>query len=97
MKRVEWAQAATDDLQEIRDYLGEHYGEKFAQWNIDTLVLAAEWLLDWPHAGPAIGYGTWRKWKPRKQRHILVYEPDKDGIIVVRVRHESSDWKPVPD
>jgi len=95
MRRVEWSESALADLHHVRDYLTEHYGPGFAQWNIDILVLAAEWLLDFPRAGPPLAYRAWRKWKPRKQRHILVYQPDREGILVVRVLHDRNDWRPV--
>lgn len=96
MKRVIWAEAATTDLADIKTYLTENYGAAFAEAHISALILSARWLLDYPGAGTLLGVGNHRKWRPRKRWHILVYPPVADGIQVVRVRHENSNWYPVP-
>lgn len=97
MRRAEWTAASIADLREIREYLVETYSTTFAQKVIDDLVLATYFLLDHPRAGPELEHGEWRKWKPRKSRHILIYEPVPDGIAIIRVRHERNDWRPVPE
>jgi plasmid stabilization system protein ParE len=96
MKRVTWAAAATKDLADINAYLTETYGERLAESHLAALILSARWLLDYPGAGPLIGVGQRRKWRPRKLWHILIYKPVADGIHIVRVRHERSNWFPVP-
>lgn len=96
MKRVTWAAAAVADLESIKVYLIEQYGGAVADRAIADLVLGAHWLLDFPRAGAPLGIGKWRKWRPRKGRHILVYEPSRSGIHVLRVRHERNDWRSVP-
>ena len=96
MKRVIWAEAAIEDLNQIKAYLTENYGVPLAEQHIAALILAARWLLEYPGAGTLIGIGKHRKWRPRKLRHILIYEPVPGGIHVTRVRHERSNWYPVP-
>jgi toxin ParE1/3/4 len=96
MKQLIWAAAAIADLNDIKAFLVEGYGEAFAEHAIGDLVRAAGWLIDYPQAGPLVGVSKWRKWRPRRSRYILVYEPTRTGIHVLRVRHERNDWRPVP-
>lgn len=97
MNAVIWSEAATTDLSEIRDYLIEAYSPIFAQHIIDSLVLATDWLMQYPRAGSLVDDGPWRKWKPRHTRYLLIYQPVVEGIAVYRVRHDRNDWKPVPE
>lgn len=96
MKRVIWAEAAISDLHEIEEYLVRTYGVAFARHTIKSLIDAANWLLRQPHGGERLAFDGWRKWRPRKIRHVRVYRIVDDGIEVLRVRHERNDWRPVP-
>ena len=91
MKRVRWAEVAIADLERFREY-DQELGVGAPQVVIHRIVLATDWLLDWPYAGPAVGASGWRKWKPRRTAHILIYRPVHDGIEVGRVRHERENW-----
>lgn len=95
MKHVVWAQRAVDDLDLIKARLRE-IDPDLAKEQLATLVRAARWLLQYPHAGPSIGYRDWRKWRPRSQRYVLLYRPASLGIEVVRIRHEREDWLVAP-
>lgn len=92
MKRVEWTDAAIDDLNGIKAYLSE-LNPQSAKDVLRQLIVSARWLCDYPFAAPLVGYARWRKWKPRGQRYILIYQPNATGISVVRVRHERNDWR----
>ncbi|WP_257544516.1 type II toxin-antitoxin system RelE/ParE family toxin [Sphingopyxis sp. DBS4] len=96
MKRVIWTEAAINDLHAIERYLVETYSPVFARQIIASLIEAAHWLLDHPHGGSPLQIEGWRKWRPRKSRHILIYRTANDGIEVLRVRQERNDWRPVP-
>ena len=96
MRRVRWAQAAVSDLDDIQAYLSEAYTSDYAQFVIERLVLATDWLLEHPNAGAPLEHPPWRKWKPRRTRYILIYEPIPDGIDVARIRHDQNDWRLVP-
>lgn len=96
MKRVIWAAAAIGDLHAIEQYLADSYSPALARHVIANLIDATYWLLKYPHAGARLPVEGWRKWRPRKSRHILVYRVVGEGIEVLRVRHERNDWRPVP-
>jgi len=96
MKRVIWTRSATNDLKGIRDYLSE-FGPDIAQDTLDRIILAAHWLLRFPSAGLPLGYKRWRKWRPRKTRYVLIYEPTEDGISIARVFHAQQDWRVLPE
>ena len=96
MKRIEWTDSAIADLEDIRVYL-HSFGPELVDRSMSALVLATRWLLEHPGAGPLIGYRSWRKWKPRGERHLPIYEKTSFGISVVRVRHERNDWRPLPE
>lgn len=96
MKRVIWAEGAIGDLHAIEEYLTETYSSALARHVITSLIAAANWLLLHPHGGERLAFDGWRKWRPRKSRHVLIYRIGEDGIEVLRVRHERNDWRPVP-
>ena len=60
MRRVRWSAAADRDLEALRAYY-DKADRDTAQRIIDRLVLATDWLLDWPYAGPEIAASGWRK------------------------------------
>jgi plasmid stabilization system protein ParE len=90
MKSARWSPAAVEDLNGLRDYFAEDVTT--AQLIIDRLVLATDWLLDWPYAGQEIAQSGWRKWPPRQTGYVLIYRPTADGIEVGYVRHERENW-----
>ena len=93
MTRANWSHAALDDLTSIRAYLVQ-FDADLAERELAELILAARWLADCPHAGPALGVQSVRKWRPRGSRYVILYTPSTDGIDVARVRHVRDDWRP---
>lgn len=93
MSQVSWARKAADDLWSIRDYLAR-IDEAVARDQIERIITAVDWLLDFPAAGAPVGYRRWRSWRPRRTSYVLIYEPVRDGLRIVRVRHSREDWQP---
>ena len=96
MSRVVWAQGAIDDLEGIRGYYSD-ITPVAGQAIIDRIVLSTDWLREFPSAGSPMGYRKWRKWRPRKTPYVIVYQPTREGISVVRVWHAQQDWRVVPE
>ena len=93
MRRVDWATAALNDLRDIRTYLDAE-APSLTQVIIDRVVTGTDWLLEHPQAGPAVGYRRWRKWRPRKTPYLILYQPTRVGIVIVRVVHARRDYRP---
>jgi plasmid stabilization system protein ParE len=93
MRRVEWATAALNDLQNIRSFFDAEE-PTMTQTIIDRIIVSTDWLLDHPQAGPVIGYRRWRKWRPRKTSYLLLYRPTKLGVSVVRIVHARRNYRP---
>ena len=91
MRRVHWSEAAKKDVAGLRVYYME-VSDQTAQTIIDRIILATDWLCDWPFAGREIGASGWRKWVPRRTGHVLIYRPMEDGIEISRVRGERENW-----
>lgn len=96
MSRIIWTAASTRDLAAMQAYL-EQLDRQIAQDAVERVISATKFSLDHPFASPAIDYLDWRKWKPKRLRYVLIYRPVRNGVEVVRVRHERNDWKSVPD
>lgn len=96
MKRVVWTRTAINDLKQIRAYFDE-VAPELAQEQMDRIILSARWLLDYPQAGSVIGTGRWRRWRARRTRYLVIYQPDERGIVVGHVRDDRSAWRLLPE
>jgi plasmid stabilization system protein ParE len=96
MSRVVWAQRAIDDVHNIRSYYSD-ISPDIGQKMIERIVLSTDLLLEFPSAGPSMGYGKWRKWRPRKTPCVIIYRPTRQGNAVARVWHAQQDWLGVPE
>ena len=91
MNRVRWAARAIDQSEAIRDEVTED-DEDAAQRIVDRIVLATDWLLDWPYVGREIAGSGSRKWTPRRTGRVLMYRPRENGIEINSIRHERENW-----
>jgi len=96
MKRVIWTRTASEDLIGIRVYFDE-VAPELKDDQISRIILSARWLLDYPQAGSVVGVGRWRRWRARRTRYLLIYQPDALGIMVGHVRHDRSAWQLLPE
>ena len=84
MRRVIWAPRAANDLQSIRDYIGQFNPAAAARFAAQ-LVATAESLTDFSQRGrPASG----------KRRELVViwpyvirYRIEADRVVILRIRH----------
>lgn len=92
MRRVRWATRAVQDLKAACRFLDVEQPDAAAKV-LKDIVTSAVRLLETPGLGSPVGYRRWRKWRVRGTPHLLFYEPDPIGIIIVHVLHERSDWR----
>jgi plasmid stabilization system protein ParE len=96
MARLRWAGPARSDLARIEDFYAT-LDPEFAIRAIDSALEAAEFLLDRPRAGPTFTDGALRKWRvPATPLLLIIYQIEPDGILIVRVQHNRSDWQSLP-
>lgn len=92
MRAVEWSDLAIIDLEEIDDYWID-YSEEAAEEVSIKIESAAAFLATMPGAGPAIGERDARKWSVATTRYVIVYRVLENSIEVLRVHHESQNWR----
>jgi len=95
MIRIKWSGPARMDLARIEDFFAATDPE-FAVRASNAAFAAADFLLEQPRAGPALGHGLLRKWRVRGTSLLLIYQIGTDGIAIVRVQHDRSDWQSLP-
>lgn len=90
MRRIRWAPAAADDLEEIRNYLREHH-PSLAQPTIRKLYDVARSLKRFPNRG-RIGHkeGT-RELIVAPTPYIIVYGVEPGMVHIFRVLHASRE------
>ena len=96
MKRHRTSREADEDLIAIYEQGFDRFGPRQADQYLDELELAFERLAEFPGLGrlrtehqPAVrtlSFGA----------HVIVYEEDDVGVLIIRVRHGREDWRTDP-
>ena len=94
MSRIEWTEAASQDLENVADEL-DSYQSGLADVAIARIYHAALPLIDHPRLGPEVGTRGYRKWNARKTPFLLLYRVEGDRILIGRVVHGLSDWQSI--
>ncbi len=87
-----WSQPARTEF----DAIDAHHGRiDTAQADRigDAIIAAANFLTDWPLAGPGILKTTQRKWRVKATPYILLYRPDHHVLRILHVVHDAQDWQ----
>ena len=92
MRQVIWTPAARSDLLEI-DIYWTSIAEELADRTLDWLSAAGDYLTGMPHAGASLDETDVRKWTVRGTRYLLIYRIVDDAIEVLRVYHQSENWR----
>ena len=87
----ELSTAADQDLEDIFDYLNEHYGVDRAEEYLITLEILFNQLVDYPAMGVSrneirVGLRSFPK-----EQHIIFYRALPDRVRIVRVLHQKRD------
>lgn len=90
MRRIRWAPAAADDLEEIRNYLREHH-PSLAQPTIRKLYDVARSLKRFPNRG-RIGHKEGiRELIVAPTPYIIVYGVEPEMVHIFRIFHASME------
>lgn len=92
MIKVQWSQAANDDLLHNADSLF------LVDFDLaDQLLTAADRASDFlaltPHAGSLVDVTGLRKWRLGQLPFALLYSLNAERLVVLRVIHLRSDWQ----
>lgn len=85
--------AAERDLEDIWTYTVQHWGLEQANHYIDHLIAAIDSLSQSPKAAPTCDHIRIGYRRRSVERHMVYFRITTDGIVVVRVLHESMDAK----
>ena len=94
MKAVRWTANARRDLDRIDDWYAD-IDPDFADRVGDNAIAAANFLLEYPLAGPCVK-GKVRKWPVPSTDFRLFYRLHADAIEILRVRHAREDVGKLP-
>ncbi len=90
MRRIRWSHGAAEDLQEIRDYLYEHY-PSFVQPTVRRIYKAARSLKQFPNRGRNGQKENTRELVMAPLPYIIVYGVESEIVHILRVIHSAED------
>jgi addiction module RelE/StbE family toxin len=93
LRRIRWAPAAADDLEQIRNYQQEHYPSRVLS-TVSTLYKAAPSLKQFPYRGRNGDLEGTRELVMASLPYIIVYGIEPQMIHIFRVIHTAQDWPP---
>ncbi|MGE0705737.1 MAG: type II toxin-antitoxin system RelE/ParE family toxin [Vicinamibacterales bacterium] len=102
MRQVFTRAAAKQDLIKHVAYLGEHADLDTAERFLSSAETSFELLATQPEMGPLLvlrhpDLVGLRKWRVADFENVLIfYQPDADGVTIVRVLHAARDWWTLP-
>ena len=88
--RLRWTPAAAADLQQINDYLAEHYPH-YRQATLRKLYDTIRKLKDAPHLGKTGRVEGTREILFPPMPYVAVYRVGEQGIEVLRIWHTAQD------
>jgi toxin ParE1/3/4 len=80
---------AIDDLADIELYTESRWGRKQADKYLQALEECASMLARNPSLGRPCDHLNPGLFRFEKGRHAIFYQPEKDGILIARVLHQS--------
>ena len=96
MSKFRVSRKAVSDLRSIARYTQQEWGAAQRRKYLDGLNLSFQRLADMPHLAPE----RFEIDPPVRifmhQSHLIVYVEDDNGIMILRVRHQSEDWSDNP-
>ena len=92
MRRIVWTRTAGRQLEELNRWYGEISPDlpMTLTERVETGIMK---LLDFPLLGPAVPDSIYRKWRVRRTAYLVFYRPTADGILILKIRHDRSNWQ----
>ena len=84
---------AESDLVEIADYTIETFGIEQARRYRDALETCFQTIADNPKVGRSADQLAPELRRYKHQSHVVFYMPERQGVLIVRVLHESRDFE----
>ena len=89
---IRWTVPAADDLENIKNYLQQHYPH-FAEPTVRTIYERAKSLKTFPNRGnPGHRSGT-RELALLPLPYVIVYAVNADAVEILHVYHGAQDWR----
>ena len=96
MSRFKVSKKAASDIRSIGHYTQKTWGAPQRRVYLTGLERSFERLADNPALGP-LRYEIDPPVRVfRYQSHMIVYVEDIAGVLILRVRHQSEDWRDAP-
>ena len=95
MRRIDWSQAALEDLRAINAWLIEQATPEIAFRTLTAIRSRATFLERFPHGGRR-HEGDVRVLPVLRTRYLLLYRIDDEVVQVLRVHHDRQDWSDLP-
>ena len=90
--RIRWTIPAADDLENIKNYLQQHYPQ-FAEPTVRTIYKGIRSLKTSPHRGrPGHRSGT-RELALTPLPYVVVYSLQPEAVEILHIYHGAQDWR----
>ena len=90
--RIRWTVPAADDLQNIKNYLQQHYPQ-FAETTVRAIYQRIRYLKIAPNSGrPGHRSGS-RELPLSPLPYVVVYAVKADAVEILHIYHGAQDWR----
>jgi plasmid stabilization system protein ParE len=91
--KLVWTIAARHDLEQAVDYV-MHGNPEAAMRLLLRIQKSTDLLADFPALGTATTAGVSRVWTVPRTPYRVLYRIDEDHVLILRVVHGATDWRP---
>jgi toxin ParE1/3/4 len=95
MQKVQYSSAAVEDLQQIREYISENWGENVASKTLKKIVFDVRMLEQYPFLGTNLGkvIGVPTEYRYLfTERNYVFYRIELDKVLITRVLNERQNY-----
>lgn len=85
--------AATADIEEIYVYSLERWGERQADGYLEDLRSGCDYAAAGAPSATRLAHRSDGLFKLRRGSHLIVFRPDEQGALIVRVLHMRMDFE----